>query len=121
VENRKAEIANIVPAFNATMMALIERHRQKRDAINQVSLFVEAVERERERMAAKCTALLTNPDYANLAHEIHAAQAQVYQICDSEIARAQASNTVEFDELLGLLGETGRSLDKAVGRIGKGK
>jgi hypothetical protein len=51
MENRKSEIDNIVPGFNATMMDLISRHRQKRDALNQVPGFVEAVERERERMS----------------------------------------------------------------------
>jgi len=58
MENRKSEIDNIVPSFTASMMDLISRHRQKRDAVNQVPGFIEAVERERERMTAKfkCTA-----------------------------------------------------------------
>jgi chemotaxis regulatin CheY-phosphate phosphatase CheZ len=91
MENRKSEIDNIVPCFNAAMMDLISRHRQKRDAVNQVPGFIEAVERERERMTAKFNALLSNQDYADLAQEIHAAQHQVNQTCEAEIARASAS------------------------------
>jgi len=117
MENRKSEIDNIVPGFTATMMDLISRHRQKRDSLNQVPHFIEAVERERARMTQKCAALLNNQDYADLAHEVHAAQHQVYQICDGEIARASASQTVEFDILTGALRDTHRSLDNAVGKI----
>jgi chemotaxis regulatin CheY-phosphate phosphatase CheZ len=117
MENRKSEIDNIVPSFTASMMDLISRHRQKRDAVNQVPGFIEAVERERERMTAKFNALLSNQDYADLAHEIHAAQHQVNQTCEAEIARASASQTVEFDTLTGALRDTHRSLDRAVNRI----
>jgi hypothetical protein len=117
VENRKTEIAGIVPAFNAVMMDLISRHRQKQDALNQVPGFVEAIEFERKRMTGKLGALLSNPEYASLVAEIHDAQQQVNALCDSEIARAQASKTVEFNELVGLLGDMSRSLDSAVNRI----
>jgi hypothetical protein len=119
--NRKDEIENIVPGFTASIMNLISHYRQKRDALNQVPHFIEAVERERERMTAKFNALLSNQDYADLAHDIHAAQQQVYQICDGEIARASASQTVEFDTLTSALRDTGRSLDNAVQRIEQGR
>ena len=56
MENRKSEIDNIVPSFTASMMDLISRHRQKRDAVNQVPGFIEAVERERMTAKFKCTA-----------------------------------------------------------------
>jgi predicted nucleic acid-binding Zn-ribbon protein len=82
-----------------------------------VPQFIAAINSERARLEAKCAALLSNQEYAALAHEIHDAQHQVNQIADGEIARAKASGTVEFDSLPNAMRATARGLSDVVSKI----
>jgi septal ring factor EnvC (AmiA/AmiB activator) len=114
MESRESEIKNLVSGFTASIMNLISHYRQKRDALNQVPHFIEAVERDRARMEQKFSALRSDP--ACPADVIDAVEAQINHIADSEIARAKA-NGVDFDTLTSALRDTHRSLDNAVGKI----
>jgi len=119
MENRKAEIANIVTGFTASVMNLVSHYRGKRAALNQVPQFVAAVEHERARLETKFASLLGNPDYASLAHEIHDAQHQVNQIADGEKARALESKTVEFDTTPAAVSRAAAGLSDVVGKLEK--
>ena len=114
MESRESEIRGLVSGFTASIMNLISHYRQKRDALNQVPQFIEAVERDRARMEQKFEALRSDP--ACPTDVIDAVEAQINHIADSEIARAKASG-VDFDTLTGALRDTHQSLDKAVDRI----
>jgi hypothetical protein len=107
------EITDSLNGFYSTMLDLISRHRQKRDALNQVQGFTEAVETERARMNQKYAALLSNDEYRDLGHEISAAQHACNLLADSEIARAAATGRVEHDTLI----TAARGLADAVGKL----
>ena len=47
MENKQTEIDNVVAGFTAVVMGLITHYRGKRDALNQVPQFCEAVELNR--------------------------------------------------------------------------
>jgi hypothetical protein len=121
MENREMEIKNsLVSSFVASLQPIIGRYRKIEDE-NVIEHFAIRVEAERERMNKKFQALLSNPDYADFGHELHIAQHQINQYADSEIARAKASGTVEFDTLTSALRDTGRGLANAVNKLeGKG-
>jgi cell division FtsZ-interacting protein ZapD len=115
MESREMEIRSLVSGFTASIMNLINHYRQKRDAVNQVPQFIEALERDRARMEQKLEALRSDP--ACPADVIDAVEAQINHIADSEIARAKSSGTVEYDTFISALRDTHSALGSAVGPI----
>ena len=118
MENKQTEIENAVAGFTAQVMGLIQHCRGKRDALNQVPQFVEAL--ELARMDAKFQAMLSDKAFADLQHELHIAQHRLVQIAEAEVARAHAGNTVDFDLLASAMRDTGRTISAAVGKLGIG-
>jgi vacuolar-type H+-ATPase subunit C/Vma6 len=114
---RRTEIENVLTGFTASIMNLISQYRQKRDAENQVPFFVNAVEGERARMANKFESLRGDAGLAPLAGLIDSVEREVNALADSEIARAQASGTVEFDTLTSALRDTASGLNNVAGKL----
>jgi hypothetical protein len=119
MESREMEIRSLVSGFTASIMNLINHYRQKRDALNQVPQYITAVDLDRARMQQKFEALRSDP--ACPAEVITAVELQINHIADSEIARAKASGTVEYDTFISALRDTHSALGTAVGRIDKGR
>ena len=117
MENKQTEIDNVVAGFTAVVMGLITHYRGKRDALNQVPQFCEAVEREQARMDRKFEAMLNDLSFAGLEHELRNAQHRVNQYAEAEKARALAGNTVDFDTLASAIRESGQGLAKAVSKM----
>jgi hypothetical protein len=116
---RRIEIENLVSGFTASLMGLVAQFRQKRDAVNQVQFFVDAVNGERARMSRKFESLRSDEGCAGLSEVISETEKQINALADSEILRAQSSGTVEFDTLTAALRDTASGLNNVAGKLDK--
>jgi hypothetical protein len=129
-------VHDLVANFRAVLLDQVSRFRQKRDSLNQVPLFVEAVQSELARYENKIATLRSNnraawsglkPYDANWDRSKHShvgdlldlVETQIRGMAESEIAKAEKSGFVEFSAVVDALRDTGKSSSKLKTRKGK--
>jgi hypothetical protein len=108
-------VHDLVNSFRAALFDQIGRFRQKRGSLNQVPIFVEAVQSELARYENKITALRAantrswaggrpydenwrRDKYSHIKELLDLVETKIRHIAKVSIDRARVSGTVEFSE-----------------------
>jgi hypothetical protein len=99
MENREAEVKQLVSSFVATLQPIIGYYRGV-DGVDTLKHFEIRIEAERARYLRKFAALRDDPSCAGLGDVIDATERQINQIATNEISRVNGDGKIEFDSLI---------------------